>query len=108
MSVVKFNIPGSNDDIESIIQGYINDLKLKDKYDTVMNELDMVMHDKPRCVFIKYRERPRIIPSHIHIPPCAIFCCKRDNVYFASMRIRNVECPRCMVNLLRDGELYSG
>lgn len=43
MSVVKFDIKGSNNDVENIIQDYIDDLiafdKHKQKYSMVMNEL---------------------------------------------------------------------
>ena len=95
MSVVKFNIQGSNNDVENIIQEYIDDLKLKDKYDTVMNELVLVM-DKPRCVFVTKNY------------PYYVYHCKNCNVFFADIETTNVECSRCMVNLLRDGILYSG
>ena len=43
MSIVKFNITGSNDDVESIIQDYIDDLIAfdhhKQKYTPVMNAI---------------------------------------------------------------------
>ena len=103
MSVVKFNISGSNNDVENIIQEYVDDLKLKDKYDTVMNELVLVMHDKPRCVLVEHIGKILDILGY-----CGIYYCKRCKEKFAALTTHNVECGRCMVNILRDGELYSG
>ena len=102
-SAMKLDVVGSNDDIENIIQGYINDLKLKDKYDTVMNELDMVMHDKPRCVLVKYFGKIKGIIGY-----GGIYYCKRCKRTFCALTTSNVECDRCMIGILRDGELYSG
>ena len=52
---MKLDIIGSNNDIESIIQDYIDDLdafdKHKEQYSPVMSELMIVMHKNPRYAF---------------------------------------------------------
>ena len=107
MSVVKIDIPGSNNDIENIIQGYINDLKdmdkHKEKYAPVMNELEMVMHNKPRCAFVSHlNELSLAIGGDVGLYHCKI--CKQ---FFSGNTVSHMECVCCKVKCLRDGFLYN-
>ena len=86
MSVVKFDICGSNYDVEKIIQSYIDDLndmdKHKQKYSLVMNQLDLAMHKKPRCGLITYA-------FQYDFMCIAVFICKRCKFPFANCSYTN-------------------
>ena len=56
MKVMKLDVEGSNNDVEKIIQSYVDDLeafdKYKNKYKSVMKELMKVKEEK--LLFFKY------------------------------------------------------